>query len=42
MNFDGLETFYIVGALIALTIAVLALPTLLEQSRRKSSKKKDS
>ncbi len=42
MNINGLETFYIVGALIALTIAILAFPTLWHQSKRKSSKHKDS
>lgn len=39
MNLDVLQTVYIVGALLALTIAVLAFPTLWHQSKRKSSKK---
>lgn len=42
MNLDWLQTFYIVGALLFVGIAILAYPTLSERakhSKRKSSKR---
>ena len=43
LNLDWFKVFYLVGALLALTIAVLAHPTLVEKARhpkpRKSTKR---
>lgn len=35
MNLDWLQTFYIVGALILLAIAIVSYPTLKSRNKRK-------
>lgn len=40
LNLDWLKVFYLIGAILALTIAILAYPTLSE--RAKNSKRKSS
>ena len=38
MNLDWLQTFYIVGAILLLAIAILVYPTLKERSEKKSKR----
>lgn len=39
MNLEWLKVFYIMGAFLALVIALIAFPTLLEQAKQNSKKK---
>lgn len=39
LNLDWLKTFYLIGALLLLAIAILVYPTLKGKSDRKTSKR---
>jgi len=39
LNLDWLKTFYLVGAILLLAIAILVYPTLKERSKRKPEKR---
>lgn len=39
INLDWLQTFYIVGAILLLAIAIVAYPTLKERSEKRARKR---